>query len=96
MFVGAGLSMQAGLPSWHGLLDHMVDELEESLQPREVEELKDLLGRGKLLEVAEYCKSHDNLEFNRTLKKLVRGDRCEIPESHRILARRPKRTWRTG
>jgi hypothetical protein len=89
LFAGAGLSMQAELPSsWAELLRDMVEHL-PNLRPEESAELQTLLERGKLLDVAEYCKLKDLFQFNAVLEERLRGADCEVPDAHRIVARIP-------
>lgn len=58
LFAGAGTSVDAGLPTWNELLRNMIDELNNQIVLEEDinAELISLLGEGRNLIVAEYCR----------------------------------------
>ena len=57
LFIGSGLSIAAGMPTWEGLLKLMIRECRKGSLPAEDErELLILLHRGDYLDVAEYCR----------------------------------------
>lgn len=91
LFVGSGLSAWAGLPTWYGLLKRMVEQLRcDALIEHEHAELEKLLGNGKLLEVADYCKEKlGKQRFAMCLSDCFRAENETLPEPHKIIARLP-------
>lgn len=87
LFVGAGLSAQAGLPTWPALIATMVDVLRQDRPDAALEEMEDLLNRGKLVEVAAYCREElgDRL-YSEVLARQTRGDKVPIPAAHQAVA----------
>ena len=65
LFCGSGVSASAGLPTWKELLTHIIEQLAEDVpdDPNQ-EELRSLIGNGKLLEVADYCKDALGRPYN--------------------------------
>jgi hypothetical protein len=96
-FVGAGLSAGAGLPAWGPLLLKGIDELVVSLPESEAhqEELRGLVKRGKLLEVADFCKEKLGAAYHQFLTDQVRGDQVRLPRTHDVLMRLPFSAWVT-
>jgi hypothetical protein len=91
LFAGSGLSKWADLPTWAELLNCMVNEVEQ-VDPEAFNrtELDDLIAKGKLLEVADYCK--DTLSPNQyydILSNQLNSDNGEIPEPHKIIVNMP-------
>jgi hypothetical protein len=98
VFVGAGLSAGAGLPTWKRLLLDIIGELASALSDGEdkAAELQRMVDQGKLLEVADYCKEQmGEGAFHRLLSERLRGDKEAVPETHRLLMRLPFSTWIT-
>ncbi|MFL5344976.1 MAG: SIR2 family protein [Hyalangium sp.] len=97
VFVGAGLSAGAGLPTWKGLLLKGIDELVGSLPEGEShqEELRNLVEYGKLLEVAEFCKDKLGAAYHQFLTDQVRGDQAQVPAAHDVLMHLPFSAWVT-
>lgn len=97
VFVGAGLSAGAGLPTWKGLLVKGIEELVGSLPEGELhqEELRRLVERGKLLEVADFCKEKLGGAYHQFLAEQVRGDQAELPRTHDVLMHLPFSAWVT-
>jgi hypothetical protein len=82
LFVGAGLSAAAGLPTWRALLEQILEELRaEGVDPAEETELRELLGRGKLLEIADHCR--ERLGKPRFAELLKRSSVGPCPRSRR-------------
>jgi hypothetical protein len=63
--VGSGLS--PGLASWRGLLERLIDELPGV---EEQQEIRELLGNGKYLEVATYLEGHPAVGRPRVISKI--------------------------
>lgn len=98
VFVGAGLSAGAGLPTWKDLLLRGIQELVGSLPRGEVhqQELSDLVKWGKLLEVADFCKEKLGGAYHQFLSEQVRGDQVQkLPATHDVLMRLPFSAWVT-
>ncbi|MBN1204841.1 MAG: SIR2 family protein [Myxococcaceae bacterium] len=96
-FVGAGLSAGAGLPTWGRLLLKGIDELVVSIPEGEghQEELRNLVERGKLLEVADFCKEKLGAAYHQFLTDQIRGDQAELPGTHDVLMHLPFSAWVT-
>ncbi len=80
LFIGSGISMWSGLPSWAGLLRELADYMEEcgednSLVKREIE-------NGELLQAASY--GFDRLTKPQIGAFMVRACRCGEAEPHEI------------
>ena len=92
LFAGAGLSAQAGLPTWQSLLQGLIDLVKSSAAapPSQIGEVNRLLQAGRYLEVAGFCK--DKLNPNLYLEYL-RGQLSVrpsgLPEVHQLIARIP-------
>ncbi|XXF77297.1 SIR2 family protein [Myxococcaceae bacterium GXIMD 01537] len=97
VFVGAGLSAGAGLPTWKRLLLDVVGEVASALPggEREEEELRRLVEQNKLLEVADHCKERLGGGFHSLLTERLRGDTAPVPETFRLLMRMPFAAWVT-
>lgn len=97
VFVGAGLSAGAGLPTWSTLLLKGIEELVGSLPEGELhqEELRQLVERGKLLEVADFCKEKLGGAYHQFLSEQVRGDQADLPSTHDVLMQLPFSAWVT-
>ncbi len=88
LFVGAGLSMQAGLPSWKGLMKSLV-EAQTNLYDEQRRELEKLLSQEKYLELAEFCKSRNLSEYVRVLEDKIKGANAQPTETHRKIFQTP-------
>jgi hypothetical protein len=88
LFVGAGLSRQAGYPDWRGLLKGIAADLRIDLRSEH-----DLAG------VAQWY-LNKNQRTKAKIGQLIRDsfpDVVDVPESHRVLARLPFRhVWTTN
>ncbi|WP_197378061.1 SIR2 family protein [Ralstonia pseudosolanacearum] len=88
VFVGAGLSRQAGYPGWHGLLTEIAAELQIDLSQEH-----DLAG------VAQWYINKSGRQRTR-IAQIIKDsfpDKSEVPQAHRILARLPIRNiWTTN
>ncbi|HYH95957.1 SIR2 family protein [Hyalangium sp.] len=97
VFVGAGLSAGAGLPTWNKLLLKGIQELVGALPEGELhqEELARLVEKGKLLEVADFCKEKLGGAYHQFLTDQVRGDLAQLPRTHHVLMHLPFSAWVT-
>lgn len=90
LFVGAGLSRSAGLPSWHQLMERLVEPSVAlrggtALEPQ----LRSLLDKGRYPEVAGHCRE---LLGSREFYKIVHRElqpREELPEIYREVVSTP-------
>ena len=88
VFVGAGLSRQAGYPDWHGLLKEIASELQIDLDQEH-----DLAG------VAQWYVNKSGKQKTRIAQVIKDSfpDKSEVPQPQRILARLPVRNvWTTN
>ncbi|ADO73151.1 SIR2 family NAD-dependent protein deacylase [Stigmatella aurantiaca] len=97
VFVGAGLSAGAGLPTWRRLLLDVIDEIVSSLPEgaQDEAELKQLVDQGKLLEVADFCKEQLGAAYHQFLTGRLRGDTTQLSPSHRMVMQLPFSAWVT-
>ncbi len=98
LFVGAGLSAQAGLPTWRALLKDVVEATiqETHPTPEARAELGRMLEDGKLLEIADHCK--DRLGpggYTSFLAERLADAGRPVPEVHRLAMRLPFAAWVT-
>ncbi|MCO4881948.1 SIR2 family protein [Paraburkholderia caribensis] len=88
VFVGAGLSRQAGYPDWHALLKEIAAELQIDLDQEH-----DLAG------VAQWYINKSGRQRTRIAQTIKESfpDKSEVPQAQRILARLPLRNiWTTN
>jgi hypothetical protein len=97
VFVGAGLSAGAGLPTWRRLLLDVIDELVSSMPDGDTHqaELRALVDQGKLLEVADFCKEQLGAAYHQFLTEKLRGDTGAVPATHEVLMHLPFSAWVT-
>jgi hypothetical protein len=97
VFVGAGMSVGARLPTWKALLLEVITELVSSMPDGEVHqaELKKLVEQGKLLEVADFCKEQLGAAYHQFLTERLRGDTAPLPPTHHELMHLPFSAWVT-
>jgi SIR2-like domain/CHAT domain len=98
LFAGAGLSAQAGLPSWRALLKDVVDATvaEAMADDAARTELERMLADGKLLQIADHCK--DKLGpggYTQLLAERLADAAHAVPEVHRLAVRLPFAAWVT-
>ena len=89
LFVGAGCSIDAGLPSWHELIANLVEYTQDILQleDNEKQELENLLKREKLLIVAQHCRNKlGEIEFGKFLKNQLTCTNPDDAVAYRILS----------
>ena len=95
LFVGAGVSMLLGLPSWSGLADKVLEELRGKgfLDYSEVEQLKTLDPRKRLSIADTIAKENDySIEYKRHLSSKDCGRRKHLRDikQHRLSVRNDK------
>ncbi|HLL05459.1 MAG TPA: SIR2 family protein [Myxococcaceae bacterium] len=97
VFVGAGLSVGAGLPLWTRLLEEVIDHLVSSMPDGDTHqpELRKLVSQGKLLEVADFCKEQLGAAYHQYLTERLRGDKGTVPQTHKALMHLPFSAWVT-
>lgn len=96
IFVGAGLSAQAKLPSWGQLLSNLVKEVGADEPDEEsTTELKKLLEAGRYLDVADECKERLGSGYAEFLSKSLQVGSGPVPEAHRLVMQLPFAAWIT-
>jgi SIR2-like domain/CHAT domain len=88
LFVGAGLSAAARLPTWGQLLDEVLKEL-ESDGDLNAPELRRLWEAKKYLDVADHCADVKPGHLRDRLMSLVRGATEPVPDVHKIIRSLP-------
>lgn len=91
-FVGAGLSIDAGFPSWKGLIEKLIDEVEKLPyhDPSKVKEYRDLVKDGtKFLFLAEDIKNELGGKFNDLLGDWFGDPSAKFTTNHELLASIP-------
>lgn len=95
LFAGAGLSSQAQaedgsrLPTWGALLDRMIDwcvDYRVQLRP-EPAEFRDVLGRGRLLVVAQELQLCLGGQLNSCLSAILDSGKTKPSEAHRLISK---------
>ena len=98
LFAGAGLSAQAGLPTWRSLVQDVVDAtIAEAMQGEESRrELEGMIAAGKWLQIADHCKLKLGPgEYARLLGEQLGDFGKPVPEAHRLAVRLPFAAWVT-
>lgn len=98
LFAGAGLSAQAGLPTWRSLVQDVVDAtIAEAMQGEESRrELEGMIAAGKWLQIADHCKLKLGPgEYARLLGERLSDFGKPVPEAHRLAVRLPFAAWVT-
>jgi hypothetical protein len=98
LFVGAGLSAQAGLPMWRTLLEALVEvtTVETRQDPSVVTELGRMLSESKFLQIAEYCKEKLGPSgYTQLLSDRLADANREVPSVHRLAVALPFASWVT-
>ena len=93
LFVGAGLSAAAGLPTWSNLLKGITAWAErERPGTASVDEINQLLAAGKLEQVADHLRDVIGLEgLQRALAERLEIDGRPLPDAHRLITQLPFR-----
>ncbi len=92
LFAGSGLSAWAKLPTWRDFLKFMVEKLyEEEPGKHDKKELDDLLEKGKLLDIADYCKeAFSSALYTNILSSKLRGDDViDFPDPYKLIVQLP-------
>ena len=98
LFAGAGLSAQAGLPTWRSLVQDVVDAtIAEAMQGEESRgELERMIAAGKWLQIADHCKVKLGPgEYARLLGERLSDSGRPVPDAHRFAVRLPFAAWIT-
>ena len=98
LFAGAGLSAQAGLPTWRSLVQDIVDAtIAEAMQGEEARaELERMIEAGKWLQIADHCKVKLGPGgYARLLGERLGDTGRPVPEAHRLAVRLPFAAWIT-
>lgn len=93
LFVGAGASMDAKLPSWQEMMGDLVDQLISyaSIGSDELVEVRQLLSEGELFVLADYCRDKmGEYDFASYLRTRL-SDTNRASRTHRLLAEIPFR-----
>jgi 3',5'-cyclic AMP phosphodiesterase CpdA len=93
VFVGAGASIDAKLPTWYELIQDLIEQVEQAgaMMPNEEEEVKSLLEKGDLLILAAYCRERlGPFDFTEYLKRRL-TDSGRTSRTHRLLSSIPFR-----
>lgn len=91
VYVGAGLSMGAGLPRWQTLLERMIEwSLNHGISFSNKTDLEKMIGEGKFLKVANIIvKKMGNQRFGEFLISVFRKPGLKPTEAHFLLAEIP-------
>ena len=90
LFAGAGLSMQAGLPNWTGLLRGLVSAVEEYSPGAGGDEIEKLFKKNKLLAIAEFCRKElGELAYAEAIASQTRPTGGELSEAHQWASKIP-------
>lgn len=89
-FVGAGLSIDAGYPSWRGLMQKLIEEAEKIsyISKDKIEEYKTIVNDGsKFLFLAEDLKLELGTKYNEFMEKLFSSNPADPTSNHEILVK---------
>lgn len=90
-FIGAGISVKSpsNLPGWKKLLSDFISFADNNhkLEGEIIEQLKESLSKGKLLEVAEFLQGKLKEDYTRFLKGIFDLHDLKPNENHKLLAR---------
>lgn len=93
LFIGAGLSQAAGLPNWEGLLDELIDIVEENqynLDSDYIDNLKSLKNdSSKYLAVAQELKDNLQDDFRKYIMKKYDDDCPDPTGNHKNIIKLP-------
>jgi hypothetical protein len=91
VYVGAGLSMGAGLPDWKKLLkDMIVWSISHSIPLTEIDELNSLIDKDDLLDVADIIKaSMGAARFREFMVSVFHKNNLKPTENHKLLPQIP-------
>ncbi len=98
LFAGAGMSAQAGLPTWGSLIDDAIAAtVAEAMQGDEAKaELEKMRASGKWLQIADHCKVKLGPGGYAQLMTERLGDAGRpVPQAHRLAVRLPFAAWIT-
>jgi hypothetical protein len=89
LFVGAGISMACGMPSWGTLMRELVAKT-PNLADKTRKELDELLEAGRFMDVAEYCRAEmGKSSLGTFIAERFRNSSSTTSENHTIISRLP-------
>lgn len=90
LFVGAGLSVGAGLPTWIQLLQEMLEKAKNKIDEERYEQIKKMIENGKLLSVAEHLRDAlGKADYARFMKEKFSPPYEKKAETYSLIARLP-------
>src|SRR4051812_18801549 len=90
LFVGAGLSRDAGLPDWRRLMRTILDKTKsESATPEAAGELEALFDRGKYIELADQCRELLSPGYFHAILRQLLGGPVQPTDLHRAIVETP-------
>jgi hypothetical protein len=90
LFVGAGLSIASGMPTWRELMDELLAKSQNYLTDATRNELDGLLAAGRYMEVAEYCRERiGRTELSTFISQRFGNSLGNVSEAHEVIARLP-------
>lgn len=91
LFAGAGTSLDAGLPTWHELLENMIDQVMDcgQIDAGQKKELEELLDIQDYTVVAEFCKDMLGAKGFANLIKDRLSTKNRVSAMHKLLAEIP-------
>ncbi len=93
IYVGAGLSVAAGLPDWEGLLIELIAKAKEEMLINDNDEMniKDMIGKKNFLQVAEEISEMLPNEIIKYIRLRFDDDSIHPTETHNFLMELPYR-----
>ena len=86
LFVGSGLSVESGLPSWKELISEMINICVDcGLSDNEERELRESLNKDAYLDVAEYCREKMGARrFHDLIVNIFRDSEKKCTDIHKM------------
>lgn len=90
VFVGAGLSVGANLPSWSGLLYLLLDHLKKTSDDKSIaNEIEKLINKNKLLLAAKELKRHLGSDFGKHMRQIFQAPDIQPQATHELITQLP-------